>query len=45
MAGTEYGDLRLRLTHGFEQQHGGAAAALAEAGPQAETLQAGVLAA
>ena len=43
VAGTEYGDLRLRLAHRLEQQHSGAAAALTKAGTEAEPLQAGVL--
>jgi hypothetical protein len=42
MAGAEHGDLRLHLAHRFEQQHGGAAAALAQAGAEAEALQMGV---
>jgi hypothetical protein len=44
-AGTEHGDLCLGLAHGLEQQHGGAAAALAEAGAEIEAFQASVLAA
>ncbi|MNN05489.1 hypothetical protein D3C81_1182510 [compost metagenome] len=39
MACAEHGDLRLDLAHRFEQQHGGAAAALAEAGAEAEAFQ------
>ena len=43
MSGAEHGDLRLHLAHGLEQQHRGAAAALAEAGAEAEALQVGAL--
>ena len=43
MARAEHGDVCLRLAHRLEQQHRGAAAALAETGAQAEALQAGVL--
>ena len=43
MAGAKHRDLRLHLAHGLEQQHGHAAAALAQAGAEAEALQVGVL--
>ena len=43
VAGAKYGDLCLHLAHRFEQQHGRAAAALAQARAEAEALQMGVL--
>ncbi|MNP20995.1 hypothetical protein D3C76_1135980 [compost metagenome] len=39
MARAEHGDLRLHRGHRLEQQHGGAAATLAQAGTEAEALQ------